>query len=1013
MKPEKLIISGFGPYAEKTEIDFGKLGNHGLFLITGDTGAGKTTIFDAITFALYGEASGEVRESGMLRSKYAKPDTPTFVKLRFLYGGKSYQVTRSPEYVRPKGRGNGFTTQKAEAELCYPDGRPPVTRVKEVTKAVTELIGLDYRQFTQIAMIAQGDFQKVLFAGTALRSEIFRQIFHTGFYQELQMLLKEEVKKRRKAYDELGRSMIQYLNGAECEECSPFFAEMTQLQKSGFDGKVSRGMELVQKILLEEEEIYNNSEREIKILDEAIQKEDQLLGKAAQKEMLLEEERKARQELTELASVWTEIRKAREEISQAADDCSVLGEDVLKVIECFRNLDILSDRLKSLKDKEKELADCDEKAGKLQEELEHIQQQIDTLSTAKQEELQCRYHQEEFVRRKEEFKKKKNGLNRMSDAYLQTREAYEKASAQSEQMRGEYVSLERQFLDEQAGILAENLTEGQPCPVCGSLHHPRPARVSGKRIREEELEDRKKALEKASEKTHRLSSDAGHWSKQMQESKEELLQDAENLRRDYFLDESQAHIRMENSREKCLDKQQGLASSLETLFTETCDLLESHGELLNQRLTQAAKKREAYDSCKEAEKKLCMQMEEFGREKESLLQEVSVLKGSLEILEKQTSQETEKILNAYESAGIFLHSKKEKKGKWVQIRLDLELLIKYLEGEILKTINGLKSENIKKHKILENLSECLENEKISGFVSDEKAHGLPAEDFWQQANCWLESTRTEIEKLYENGQETLAKLRGSLESIKGQIQESKNLNFEEISKAKERHIQKKKDLLQKNTDCFSRIRTNRNILKAVEKQQDALEIVEKEYVWMKALSDTADGSLKEKQKIDLETYVQVTYLDRILRRANLRLLTMSSGQYELKRQEDSADKRGKSGLELDVIDHYNGSMRSVKTLSGGESFQASLSLALGLSDEIQSLAGGIRLDSMFVDEGFGSLDEEALNQAIRSLTGLSEGKRMVGIISHVSELKERIEKKVIVMKNPRGSNPGSTVTVEA
>ena len=284
--------------------------------------------------------------------------------------------------------------------------------------------------------------------------------------------------------------------------------------------------------------------------------------------------------------------------------------------------------------------------------------------------------------------------------------------------------------------------------------------------------------------------------------------------------------------------------------------------------------------------------------------------------------------------------------------------------------------------------------------------------FWPKVKLWLEETITDVQKRYASSQSHNARLTGILESLTGQLREIENLNREEIEASKKRHMDQKSVLTGKKTACFSALRSNRNILKAVKKQQDALKRVEQEYVWMKSLADTADGSLRDKRKIDLETYVQITYLDRILRRANLRLMTMSSGQYELKRQEEGEDKRGKSGLDLNVIDHYNGSERSVKTLSGGESFQASLALALGLSDEIQACAGGIRLDSMFVDEGFGSLDEEALNQAIRSLSGLSEGQRMVGIISHVGDLKERIEKKIVVTKNSRGSDPGSTVAVE-
>ena len=245
MKPKKLVISAFGPYAGENTVDFERLGEHGLYLITGDTGAGKTTIFDAITFALYGEASGTVRETGMFRSKYAKADTETFVELTFTYHGKDYTVRRNPEYECPKKRGNGFTTKKAEAELIYPDGQQPVAKMGAVTKAVTELMGLDYKQFTQIAMIAQGDFQKLLIAGTADRGEIFRQIFHTEIYQALQERLRDEEKRRKKDYDELRRSISQYLDDACFEEDPAAEQEFLILKKTGFEGKMTDGIDLL------------------------------------------------------------------------------------------------------------------------------------------------------------------------------------------------------------------------------------------------------------------------------------------------------------------------------------------------------------------------------------------------------------------------------------------------------------------------------------------------------------------------------------------------------------------------------------------------------------------------------------------------------------------------------------------------------------------------------------------------------------------------------------------------
>ena len=268
MRPQKLTISAFGPYAGKTEIDFSRLGDRGLFLITGDTGAGKTTIFDAIAFALYGEASGNVREAGMFRSKYAGEEMPTFVELEFVYREKRYRIRRNPEYLRPKGRGTGYTMQKADAELTFFDGRQPVTRTREVTRAVEEVIGLDYRQFTQIAMIAQGDFQKLLLAGTQERGEIFRQIFHTGLYQEVQNRLRDAAKERWKEYDEIRRSISQYLSGVVCEGSPEISLELESLRKVKFEGRVGRGLELLQELLEQDGAALEQMDDQLSGLDE-------------------------------------------------------------------------------------------------------------------------------------------------------------------------------------------------------------------------------------------------------------------------------------------------------------------------------------------------------------------------------------------------------------------------------------------------------------------------------------------------------------------------------------------------------------------------------------------------------------------------------------------------------------------------------------------------------------------------------------------------------------------------
>ena len=325
MRPEKLTISAFGPYADKTEIDFSKLGEGGLYLITGDTGAGKTTIFDAITFALYGRASGEVRDPAMFRSKYAEPSTETFVELVFSYQGKNYHVRRSPEYMAPKRRGTGQTLRKAEAQLIYPDERQPVTKAKDVTAAVEQLLGLSYDQFTQIAMIAQGDFQKLLLAGTTQRGEIFRQLFHTGLYQQIQMKLKDASIARYKEYDEMRRSIAQYLDGVKTETASWQEAEeFDELKKIKFEGKLERSLELLKQFL----EYGEAQEKELRekedSLNQDIRKSEEAQNLVAQKRNLELKNKKAEKDLEEFVEQAVEYQKEKQRKEKAIQNVAAL-----------------------------------------------------------------------------------------------------------------------------------------------------------------------------------------------------------------------------------------------------------------------------------------------------------------------------------------------------------------------------------------------------------------------------------------------------------------------------------------------------------------------------------------------------------------------------------------------------------------------------------------------------------------------------------------------------------------
>ena len=365
MKPIRLTLSAFGPYAGRTEIDFEKIGKQGLFLITGDTGAGKTTIFDGITFALYGEASGNVRDSAMFRSKYAGEDVPTFVEFTFLYKGKEYTVRRNPEYERKRKVGTGTTIQKGDACLTYPDERQPVTKLKEVTRAVTELLGLDYHQFTQIAMIAQGDFQKLLFAGTAQRSEIFRQIFHTGIYRDIQMKLREAERRCFKEYDLLKNSIVQYLEGVETGEDSACKETFLELKKGRFEGNVENALELLKLMIEEGEKERTKLEKEAAIIKGRMEEENRRLGRAQQEESLKRSLEDGKRELAFHITSEEKIKTFLMEAGKKKEEVSILEEELRAIEERLK----LHEKQRELKEKIQILTDLLDNIGCKKEEL--------------------------------------------------------------------------------------------------------------------------------------------------------------------------------------------------------------------------------------------------------------------------------------------------------------------------------------------------------------------------------------------------------------------------------------------------------------------------------------------------------------------------------------------------------------------------------------------------------------------------------------------------------------------
>ncbi len=923
MKPLKLVMSAFGPYAARTEIDFTLLGERGLYLICGDTGAGKTTVFDAIVFALYGEASGASREPTMFRSKYAAETTPTFVELEFVSRGKIYKILRNPEYRRKKARGEGVTEEKPNAELTMPDGKV-IYKVKDVNRAVTEILGIDREQFTQIAMLAQGDFARLLLAPTEDRKKIFQKIFQTYKYQRLQEELKAEAAKLKSAYDLATLSVNQYLRGIACAESSPLYVQAQSAMRGELPAEEVKNLIGA---------LISDDEREEESVQSALKACEARLGEVNLRIAGCERRRELEAQYSRLLKLLAEQEsrfaecKARLD-KHAGDDAEIkkLTQEIAAANALIPRYDELEAKLLGAKTERAKAEQARAVAARAAESIAQerkraaeLEAEREKLKSAELETVKDEADIKALRAQAEELKRLLGDAEKLGDEYRQyvsARSQYENARAAAQSARTLYEQKNRLYLDAQAGVIAAGLAEGQPCPVCGSLHHPSPAKSPESAPTAAELDGFKRGYEQAAEEERRQSERAGN------------LKGAYEARAD--------HVKS------------GAAKFVETggqaKFKDVKDALTAAYYGVNDSL--AALIRRLDDK-----KQSLLRADKIKAEIVSNAENIERLNG---VVGNSQSQ----IAGAENAAK--------------QYETDAESLRKNLAFPDKRgATENIRSLEERRERLERDLKICREE-----FTDCDKKLG---ELRVQSKQCLGQLEREKA----EDG-DALAAQKRALEEEKSRLQNSqRGLNY---------RLQANKKCLADVAAAYGDIAQNYG-----------------RYRWVKTLSDTANGTLSGKEKIMLETFVQAAYFDRVIVRANRRLLVMTNNQYELVRREAAENNRSQSGLELDVIDHYNGTSRSVKTLSGGETFKASLALSLGLSEEIQSSAGGIKLDAMFVDEGFGSLDGVSLSQAIRALSDLSEGNRLVGIISHVAELKDKIERQIVVKKDVTG---GSFITIK-
>lgn len=917
MRPIHLTMSAFGPYAGVVDIPMEQLGQSGVYLITGNTGAGKTTIFDAIKFALFGEASGDSREAGMLRSKYAENRTATYVELIFEYDRKRYVIKRNPAYQRLKERGEGFTEQKAEAVLTDSDGKV-ITGAKQVTMAVRAVMGIDAKQFSQIAMIAQGQFKELLLASTEKRVEIFREIFKTAPFLRLQKEVREDAANLERQREELRRGLLQYLKGVTCKIDSRYEERLTKVKENQEVPVFSVIENLVELIIREDktgkEELdkaalaLEKQMTQISILISQADADKKLRDELADSKRLLEHE-------NEQLNTWADNLRIQEEKSDQQETLLVEIQLLMEQLTEYDEKDHVVLELKKIREHLVKQNSNQEKTiesiNHNREFLQKAEDDLNRLGNIELEILQVEHLLSDYNEQQERAAtliSQAEQLENIQKKLKAAREQLEEALNMKKEITDRFTQMEYLFLTEQAGILASRLVDGEMCPVCGSVHHPEIAKLAAGAPSEAELKAVKTEMTAAAERVEECALTTKELSVNEEQMKNQLKQ-----------------------------------MLIAVFGSEKIEDFAEQAAAMTTRL------------------------------KRQIIEANSQLTGAKKQLEKKRELEIQLPV-------------------WKEKQLKIEQTLKSYEDNIIRLNTQLESAQ----------KELLRYETRLEYQSRKEA--AQQIEIKKEYKKKLEAAYTEAKTTYDKSRQRIGQYQASIAAYEKQLAGQEKVESAELQNLKNTLEGQKAMLERQKSDLQTRIKINNTALHDMRDEYQSMKAVEEKWQWIKALSDTLGGRMRGKEKVELETYVQMAYFDRIIERANLRFMVMSYGQFELKRKREADNRTSKSGLDLDVIDHYNGSQRSVNTLSGGESFKASLALALGLSDEIQASAGGIHLDTMFIDEGFGSLDEESLEQAMKILNNLSAGNRLVGIISHVTELKDRIDRQIVVTKEKCGGS---------
>ncbi len=1054
MKPVKLIISAFGPYADEMPvINFEPFEKKGLFLICGDTGAGKTTIFDAICFALYGETSGSFRDTKNLRSEYASLSAESFVDFSFTHQGKEYRIYRKPSYDRPKQRGEGMITEKERAEL-YCEDKVPIEGTTQVNHAVIELLKIDFKQFKQIAMIAQGEFWDLLNASTEDRTKILRTIFMTSGYERMQYKLKERKNASFSEKKKTEDSIVQYFRDAEVPEDSGLEEVLRSLQEEADSSDSAWNLEEMLNVLTdiisadaaalkntqkelhtekqtgeekkkalhnaqtnneflqrfrkftEEKDKLDAKEAEIKELELLTERQKTAVRKLKpMHDTLKKEEREASETERELTGKKEELTKIKSRGDQAeealkkslegearAEAQKKTAERLKEDIPKYEKRDALISEMEALK---KEEACLDKEEKTLREDEEKLKCKIDHLGAVIKDLEKCAPRRVEVQNRGKELqtleagmkeileqdipehKKKKQELKVKQDAFRLAQEQFEDVS--EERRRCEHV-----LENCRAGILAQHLEEGKKCPVCGSTHHPEPAVLPEETASEEKLKELRE-IEESAKEAKDSSCIKAEKAKMALESHEEQLRNrilTSMKQVDHIADLSE-NVSIEHFYEKISSawdvvKEQILDNEkLEKQLEEDCRTYEKAVQDIE---TARGKETEDLMTRKEdLDERKRKNQTHFAEKKTALKEYDNLAFPDLETAvkeQKKAEQEAEGIFEAIEKAKTAKQQADTKKA-------ETEAALGVLETRFqsLRVLTEESRSNFRNLLMEENFAS---EKAFLEFLTDENEIA----ENEKKINEYKQAVQTNIQQLNQARLDAEGKMEMAEDQLKKESEEQDH-RIETIRK----HC----------TQIENRLEKNKRIKEKISSQRSSLEKFQEEYNRCTRLYDLITGNISNRAKITFEQYIQAAGFDHIIAAANRRLLPMSDGQYELFRKDDSENKRSKTILNLEVQDHFTGHRRPVGSLSGGESFKASLSLALGLSDTVSSNLGGVQMDALFVDEGFGTLDKKSIENAMDTLVRLSGANKLVGIISHREELMENIPQQIKIKKTKEGS----------